>query len=162
MLSHRIRRETPSVLVKSSSFHRILSSASILPLPDSLQYFDLAVPTIPGSGANLHHLSLFHHSYLRHASSILLPGYTFPLPCCERTTAVPRRRLHRRDFSNLGTLLVDIIVTNAAKFSPLSTLQAFLCSRVHASALYGLYDSSLEEKHLNHCLKHNLRRHLLS
>lgn len=69
MLSHRIRRETPSVLVKSSSFHRILNSAPTLPLPDPLQHVELAVPPLPGSDANLHHLPFFYHSYLWRSSS---------------------------------------------------------------------------------------------
>ena len=89
--------------VNSSSFHRLLSSASILPLPDPLQHIKLAVPPLPGSDDKIHHLSVFHHSYLGHASSILAPGYTFPLPGSEKTVSVPRRRLHRRDFSNPGT-----------------------------------------------------------
>ena len=96
-------RETPSILLKSSFFGPSLSSASNLPLLHPLQYVKLAIPAIPSSNANLHHLSFFHQSHLGHASSILAPGYTFPLPGSEKTVSVPRRRLHRRDFSNPGT-----------------------------------------------------------
>ena len=129
--------------VNSSPFHRISSSASTLPLPDSLQYVKLAVPTIPGSDANLHDLFFSHHSHLEHASSTSSSRVYFSSAmlgknyCCAETSLASSR------FLKPGYLTCSNCSHERSKVLPLSALRAFFCSRVHASAPYGLYYSVL-------------------
>ena len=122
--------------VSSSFFYRILSSASNLPLPDTLQHVKLAIPPLPGSDANLHHLSLFHHSRLEHASSILRPRVYFSsamlgeIYCCAKTSLASSR------FLKPGYLTCSNYSHERSKDFPLSFTSLLLLSSPCISSVW--------------------------